>query len=242
MNRCSMDMEETLKEIKAIGLLLISYYRKEQMTTMFYQSRKDVFKNTPELDECIQNEIEVYRLNIADLERRGEKLLKKLPLWTEWLKYVNGAGVSLTLRILGVIDFDKAPTISSVWKYFGLAPNITNYSRTAKGLIYRLVFSFLGLIPNNLPPTPYRNLKPKRNGGYARYFMREYERVNEKHPDWSDRRKILHSMRLTGKLFLSNLFVVYHWLKGYEGDVLLHYAARHLNHSWVYMPLTSSPP
>ena len=230
-------MDEVLKKIRAIGLLLIHYYKKEQMTAMFYQSWKNVFKSEPELDECIQNEIEVYKLNIADLEKQGEKLLKKLPLWTEWLRYVNGVGVSLTLRILGIIDFDKAPTISSVWKHFGLAPNTTQYSRTAKGLIYKQVLSFLGLLPYGLTPAFISNPKPRRNGGYARYFMREYERVNQKHPEWNNKRKILHSMRLTGKLFLSNLFVVYHWLKGCKGDILLHYASKHLNHNWIYMPV-----
>jgi len=43
---------------------------------------------------------------------------------------VNEAETDISL--LKIIDFDKAPTVSKVWKYFGLATNTTKYSRTAK--------------------------------------------------------------------------------------------------------------
>jgi len=45
---------------------------------------------------------------------------------------VNEAETDIILSLLKIIDFDKAPTICKVWKYFGLAPNTTEYSRTAK--------------------------------------------------------------------------------------------------------------
>jgi len=48
-----------------------------------------------------------------------EILLEDMPVWTEWLKDVKGAGTTLAGAVLAEIDISKANYPSSLWKYSG---------------------------------------------------------------------------------------------------------------------------
>jgi hypothetical protein len=58
------------------------------------------------------------------IERKLAKLLKRFPIYTEFLANVKGVGPIAAATIVGGIDIHKATTVSKIWQYCGLNPGM----------------------------------------------------------------------------------------------------------------------
>lgn len=59
-----------------------------------------------------------------DIEKNLKKVLKRFPIYTEWLVNVKGVGTIAAAQIIGNIDIEKATTVSKIWQYCGLNPGM----------------------------------------------------------------------------------------------------------------------
>ena len=60
----------------------------------------------------------------ADIEKRLKKVLKRFPIYTEWLKGVKGVGTIAAATIVSSINVHEATTVSKIWQYCGLNPGM----------------------------------------------------------------------------------------------------------------------
>ncbi len=77
-----------------------------------------------DLDPEIEADFKEHVKYLRERERRLRyKMLKKLKqnyLWTNWLNYVRGGGPITFAQMLSMIDWDRAPHPSSLFRYAGL--------------------------------------------------------------------------------------------------------------------------
>jgi hypothetical protein len=59
-----------------------------------------------------------------DIEKSLKKVLKRFPIYTEWLFNVKGVGTIAAAQIIANIDIHKATTASKIWQYCGLNPSL----------------------------------------------------------------------------------------------------------------------
>jgi hypothetical protein len=59
-----------------------------------------------------------------DIEKKLKQVLKRFPIYTEWLLGVKGVGTIAAAQIIGNIDIHKATTVSKIWQYCGLNPSM----------------------------------------------------------------------------------------------------------------------
>jgi hypothetical protein len=59
-----------------------------------------------------------------DIEKKLKKVLKRFPIYTEWLLGVKGVGTIAAAQIIANIDIHKATTVSKIWQYCGLNPGM----------------------------------------------------------------------------------------------------------------------
>lgn len=59
-----------------------------------------------------------------EIEKSLKKVLKRFPIYTEWLLNVKGVGTIAAAQIIGNIDIHKATTVSKIWQYCGLNPSM----------------------------------------------------------------------------------------------------------------------
>ena len=258
-----LEAYKPLKAIQRLGKILCLLEKKYQITNKHkknYQS-EHTHPNCPfredegikcyecEVPFCfmrlVENDVIAHRSKIAKLEKIGQKLLKEVPLWEDWLRpYVKGVGHGLTLRLLGWLDFDRAKHPSSFWAYAGYtteARKKQKYNHTLKGVCVRQAMSFLGI--RRITPAFIANPTPRLDGGYARFFKMVRNKANEKYPDWTRRHKLMHSMAVMMKLYLAHLFIVQNFME--NNIAAVHYAVAHLGEDYIYMPVidnTDEPP
>ena len=60
----------------------------------------------------------------AEIEKKLKKVLKRFPVYTEWMLNVKGVGTIAAAQIIGNIDIHKATTVSKIWQYCGLNPGM----------------------------------------------------------------------------------------------------------------------
>lgn len=58
------------------------------------------------------------------IEKSLLKVLRRFPIYTEWLKNIKGVGTISAAHIIGGIDIEKATTVSKIWQYCGLNPGM----------------------------------------------------------------------------------------------------------------------
>lgn len=64
------------------------------------------------------------RRNEKAIEKMLKKVLKRFPIWTDWLITVKGVGEIAASWIIGSFDINKADTVSKMWQYAGLNPGL----------------------------------------------------------------------------------------------------------------------
>jgi hypothetical protein len=58
----------------------------------------------------------------------------------------------------------------------------------------------------------------RQGGPYKDYYKNAYQRYSVRHPDWPIKRRVLAAMRLTVKLFLKHLWIVWREAEGLSAD------------------------
>lgn len=58
------------------------------------------------------------------IEKKLNKVLKRFPVYTEFLKNVKGVGTIAAATIISTFDIEKATTVSKMWQYAGLNPGL----------------------------------------------------------------------------------------------------------------------
>lgn len=65
---------------------------------------------------------------LSTLEKQGLKeisrILKGIPIYKNWLKHQKGVGPTMSGVLIAEIDISKAPTISALWRFCGLAVDV----------------------------------------------------------------------------------------------------------------------
>jgi hypothetical protein len=171
------------------------------------------------------------------------------PAWP-WLGRVRGIGPSLSARLLGRLEIDRAPTPSSFWSYCGLATVAAEMYRCAQcGYELSLPSGRIVRSGHRVPVSgqhcagalapagdgPRRVAQPRPSRGesapydreakklcyligisfvrqgnaYRRYYEEQRARLDVAKPDWIPRRRHLTALRMTEKLFLAHLWLVW---------------------------------
>jgi len=90
--------------------------------------RKDgeLKKNTPDRDEALLLSLMERRQAVEEMENQLAKDIAKeihlTVLWKEFLVHVKGCGEQMAAVIMTQFDIHKAPTVSNLWSFAGLAP------------------------------------------------------------------------------------------------------------------------
>ncbi len=59
-----------------------------------------------------------------DVEKKMKKILKRFPIYNDWLLQVKGVGTIAAATIISTFDIEKATTVSKMWQYAGLNPGM----------------------------------------------------------------------------------------------------------------------
>ena len=228
--RVNEDVLNVYRQLKALG-------QKYIVLKKFRQSLSKKVEQGQEVDDLLENVV----ATTSEIQRLASKLVKYEPVYSEWLHYVKGIGISHALTLYGYVDFDKAKTVSSIWTFGGLV-NVQKYSREFKGALIRIGMSLLGI--RSITPSTFTKYKFDRGGKYARYFEFRRKESDDKYPDWTKPHKFWHSMRLMLKMFTAHYFIVYKWL--YEGVAYIPYPVKLAlegkvdGHKHLYLPFVDT--
>ena len=89
------------------------------------QRRKETDTAPVQLTEAQQRFMDRMAGTLENLEQDADKdlkvILKKIPIWREWLTEQRGVGVRMGAIMIAEIDVHRAENPSKVWRYCGLA-------------------------------------------------------------------------------------------------------------------------
>jgi hypothetical protein len=71
------------------------------------------------------------------VEKTLLEILKRFPVYEQWLKHVNGLGVMGAAWLLAEFDIEKATTVSKMWMYSGFNPSMVLGRKTVKVKEYK---------------------------------------------------------------------------------------------------------
>lgn len=60
----------------------------------------------------------------VECEKNLKRVLKRFPIWTEYLEGVKGVGTIAAGWLIGEFDIEKATTVSKMWQFAGLNPGL----------------------------------------------------------------------------------------------------------------------
>jgi len=167
---------------------------------------------------------------IATAERRITEIVKELPEWHEWARFVPGVGEVSLGKLLGYIGNPAARELfSSLARHCGVAVVNGKVEKPQKGQhrpYNALAKSQLWLIVNNVI-----RAYPKSPNLYGEFYYLSREKFQHKHPDWTAMHIHLASILRTARLFLSHLWQVCRWTQGFPTRPP--YPIEHLNHTVV---------
>lgn len=155
--------------------------------------------------------IEDWYLRFADLEkdlnRDIAQLAEDMPIVQE-MAQVRGMGKPLAMKIVAMIDIEKADTVSALWKYAGYA--VTNGERD------RLVKGQKAPYNSRLKTYCYQagTCFLRANSPYRRIYDDAREYYDRNRPDWTDGHRFLAALRKMIKIWLSHLWVIWRTMEG----------------------------
>jgi hypothetical protein len=205
-------------------------------------------KRAPERDMTILSEIFTRRekaLAMEELTLHGYRddngtwhrehsimtLVHQHPLWDAFLLHVKGCGETIAAVIISEFDIHKAPHVSNLWSFAGLAPGKDRKKKGEKcpynQFLRKTLCGILG--PAFL----------KANSPYREYYDNMRNRLEAedwgqpaKHPSDKKRPKRFHQHRAANrymvKMFLRDLYVAWRTLEGLE--VTEPYQQQYLGH------------
>lgn len=122
-------MEERTRQSLHILTRAFYDYQSERMALDGQIGRKkngEVKKGVPERDEELLLHLMARRAEVEAIEiQLGKDITREVhltPLWKMFLEKVKGCGETMAAVILTQFDIQKAPTVSNLWSFAGLAP------------------------------------------------------------------------------------------------------------------------
>lgn len=167
----------------------------------------------------------------AELDQDISDLVKEIadeePLF-EQLLALKGLGEILVAKLIAPIDIERAPQISSLWRYCGYGVidgkrerskggETRHFNGPLKVTLWLIARSFM-----------------RCNSPYRKIYDSAKEHFKVKHPDWSDGH--CHNAALGNmiKIFLSHLWLRWRTLEGLP--IPQPYVQEHLGHTHIYKP------
>lgn len=142
---------------------------------------------------------------LTDLEKSVEReykhVLADLPGW-KWMKRIKGVGVGLGASILAEVDFERAPTVSALWRYAGMAvtpEGKREYPTKGQKLPYNKELKKRMFL--------FSTGQLKAGGPYKPYYYQAKEKYQGER-DWTKAHIHFAALRIPSKLFLQHLWVV----------------------------------
>jgi hypothetical protein len=183
----------------------------------------EIKKGIPERDEALLMMLMERRQSCMAMEeglaKDIAKSVKTHPLWKAFLKDVKGCGESMAAVILTEFNINKAPTVSNLWSFAGLAPG---KDRKVKGqkcpynqFLRAKLCGVLGssFLKCNSPYRKYYDDKKHRLES-ADWGMASKNPTDKKRPKAGHQHKA--ATRYMVKMFLIDLYVAWRTLEGLE--------------------------
>lgn len=217
-------MEEKTRQ--SLQILTRAYYdyQRERISLDGQIGRKkdgSLKKNTPDRDESFLLFLMDRRKQLEEMENQ---LLKDIarevhlhPLWKEFLVHVKGCGEGMAAVILTQFDIHKAPTVSNLWSFAGLAPGKDRKIKGQKCTFNQFLRAKLcGVLGSGFL---------KANSPYREYYDNMKNRlesmgwgIDSKNPTDKNRPKAGHqhkaATRYMIKMFLKDLYVAWRTIEG----------------------------
>jgi hypothetical protein len=180
-------------------------------------------KRVPERDPEILAEIFKRREEVFSMEETTFKVLAKEvhkhPLWKSFLCNVKGVGESIAAVIISEFDINKAPTVSNLWSFAGLAPGKDKKVKGEKCPYNQ----FLRTKMCGVMGTSFL----RQNSPYREYYDNMKHRLESmdwgtpsKKPENKKRPKAGHQHKAANrymvKMFLRDLYIAWRTLEGLE--------------------------
>lgn len=209
--------------IKVITRVFYDYQRERMALDGRLGLKKDgeVKKGVPERDPDILAELLIRRQGVLEMEEETAKRLAKEVhkhlLWTSFLQHVKGCGESVAAVIISEFDIYKAPTVSNLWSFSGLAPGKDRKVKGQKCPYNQFLRAKLcGVLGSSFL---------KSNSPYREYYDNKKHRLESmdwgmasKNPTDKNRPKAGHqhkaAIRYMIKMFLKDLYVAWRTIEG----------------------------
>ena len=207
---------------------------------------RDGLVNPDAIEELMEDTRKPYRKQ-ADLTIKDAfKLVKDMPIYTQWLKHVDGVGENLATQFIALIqpisDFD---TVSKLWAYAGLAVFDGHAQRRVKGkksnwnpelkrLCYQLGDCFVK--QGTFYRTVYDNYKARDKAAHPKVVPVPGSDSGLYTPGHMQARAI----RYAAKMFLSHLWLA--WREIENLPIRDPYPVEKMNHSTVISPWAAIDP
>lgn len=231
-------MEETIRNsIKTLTRVYYDYQRERTaLDGRLGQTKNgDVKKLAPEKDMTMLVVLQSRREEVFEFEEKTAKELAKEvhkhPLWTEFLCNVKGCGESMAAVIISEFDIHKAPTVSNLWSFAGLAPGKDKKEKGKKCPFNQFLRAKLcGVLGSSFLKcnSPYRtfydNVKHRLES--ENWGTLSKKPTDKKRPKAGHQHKA--ATRYMVKMFLKDLYVAWRTLEGLE--VREPYQEQYLNH------------
>ena len=157
------------------------------------------------------------------MEETIEKMLAKEihehPLWKTFLFHVKGVGESIAAVIISEFDINKAPTVSNLWSFAGLAPGKDRKVKGQKCPYNQFLRAKLcGVLGSSFLKcnSPYREFYDNMKN---RLEAKDWGMLS-KHPTDKKRPKAGHQHKAANrymiKMFLRDLYVAWRTIEGLE--------------------------
>jgi predicted ribosome quality control (RQC) complex YloA/Tae2 family protein len=178
---------------------------------------------------AIQSEKDTTNLDLEqDLDKDIAEIIDGVEI-VERLTDVRGIGNILAAKLISMIEIERSPSVSSLWRYAGLAVIDGEHERKHKGeplhynerlkstVIYNIGGSFLKA------NSPYRKIYDE---------SKEYYQLNR--PEWVKLRCHYAAIRKMMKVFLSHLWLVWREMEGLPTRNL--YVEEYKGHTHIITP------
>ena len=181
----------------------------------------DVKKNSPEVDPLLLATLYARREDVfAQEEQIAKDLAKEVhkhPLWKAFLAEVKGCGEQVAAVIISEFDIHKAPTVSNLWSFAGLAPGKDRKVKGQKCPYNQFLRAKLcGVLGSSFLKcnSPYReyydNMKHRLES--AEWGMDSKNPTDKKRPKAGHQHKAANRYMI--KMFLKDLYVAWRTIEG----------------------------
>lgn len=192
-------------------------------------------EGVPPRDEKLLTFLKARRDEILGFEKGLEKeialAIKDHSLWKSFLSDVKGCGTSMAAVIISEFDIHKAPTVSNLWSFAGLAPGKDRKEKGKKCPYNQFLRAkLIGVLGSSFL---------KSNSPYRKFYDDMKHRLESadwgtesKNPVNKNRKKAGHqhkaAMRYMVKMFLKDLYVAWRTIE--ELPVRAPYQEEYLGH------------